>query len=826
MNALEGIIPSYLSAIYKFAKLFSDQNNKNNSLCNLYLDALTYSITLTQKVYNTNNILILLEEFKTSLPDILNCDNGVFSIHESLCNINNHCNTYIGNDELKKIEDRINVFFNITILKDDFKELYKFILMEDIKEILNCVKEHTLNPGNVNKKQLLIAHMGADNYIYEKAYVETLCMHRTSDAVKISLSDIYICPDILMDDKEEPESLMDALENFICDDEKNLFFIEGSGGYGKSSFVSYLAYNYTFNPVKIMNTLQGRQLIIIQLRKYNINNLANEIAQNLDIMYVNTLSDNTLFVFDGLDELCLIQNLIDGNTIIQSIVGRFFFSPNKAIITTRQTYIDYKKLDFRRLNSFCFIKGEIVSFDNKKRIDLVDLFSEKDSRHPNALDYIRNLPEDKKDNKSIYGSPFMLYLIMSGGINDDEKNNSWKLMYRLFNIQIFNPEYNNGNIRIGDVNFKEKVYQLNCDISYEMFKTKNKCLSLTHQEIKKLIRETNYDLSKYIEMSHGLFSYMRITDFGCVEFVHNHIRDFFLAEKVLRKFTELYSEGLDNYSIVCELCQLLSYCFFTIETQQFIKEAIYSGHYEEEIKLINIEKIYEIFDILILSGGIVKYDSVQNSESYLTLSSYAIENITFLYSTIMHHSLSSNLEHGGYILFFSEKCRQNIQNPLFWAFVKHYLNHVDLNGAEFLPLKSFYVLNLCESNFTGANLLKSKFTNVDVSNSHFVSAELSEARFENVKLKNIYAYKATCNSTKFSYCDLTNADFSYTDLTEAQFCYSDVNGINLTNATISRADFSNALNFNTAIFKNTRYTNTTFFPSYFNPETEPNLIKI
>ena len=431
----------------------------------------------------------------------------------------------------------------------------------------------------------------------------------------------------------------------------------------------------------------------------------------------------------------MIERLSCSN-IAQDIVKTFSYYPQKVIITTRQTYVDYTSIDSLGI---MYDIVEIQCFDETKRIKFAGLFSQKDKNHIEAVKYIQNLPLEKQKNSSIYGSPFLLYLILSGGIKENEKNNSWLLMHRLFHDELFNPlySYNRGI----DNETVEKIYQFNCEIAFEMFKTQNQKLFITTDELKKLLPDD--DIKDMIKKSHGLFSYMRKSDSGTIEFVHNHVRDYFLCEKVLREISKLYlNDNYDGYQIAIKLSELLMYDNFTDEVKLFIGEAFKSKEYKPLLKKCTEAPLSNIFDHYYKSGGIPEYNrSLSDVSDYNTLSKRVLTNLSYIYGLIYE-----NKSPKGYVHWISEDMLKQYSRKSIIEIIRNYLNdaylsNVNLNDADLSGAnlrKAFLVgATLSNVNFRGANLLKADLKKADLHDTDLFRANLRQADLCGANLKNV-----------------------------------------------------------------------------------------
>ena len=247
-------------------------------------------------------------------------------------------------------------------------------------------------------------------------------MFRHRERTLVSLKDVFIKPCLTIKGSENRYDAITAIKAFINANGYSVLFIEGFGGYGKSSIDSFLAYNYTFNPAsEDISFLNNRQLIIIRLRDVEGYDKMSTIRKNLKNN--DYIENDAVLIFEGLDELCMIEKE-NSSTIAKEIMKEFAYFPKKIIITTRPTYIDYSDIESLDIK---FKIAEICCFDEDQITNFATNFAKYDRSHIEVLEYVKNLPTEKKKNESIYGSPFLLYLILSGGIKEEEKDNSWLL---------------------------------------------------------------------------------------------------------------------------------------------------------------------------------------------------------------------------------------------------------------------------------------------------------------------------------------------------------------------------------------------------------------
>lgn len=410
--------------------------DKHNTLKNLFIKAFAQAVNNVSKRYENDSIKSFLENCH-KIDNIYCCKD----LYDYLCRKNNEREILLSDNVIVDISNEITEQLNCIVLNDnEYKNLYNVFSYYQLNNISFKLDEMDNIIQNFVTSMKNGEELKSDNEKFAKAYMERMFMHRVG-AISVSLSDIFVMPNVNIEYRK-----MDALEairDFVEDSDKHIFFLEGFGGYGKSSMVSYLAYNYFSSNIDFLN---DRQLVIIRLRDIDSSNIID------DINNVNQMSRNAVLIFDGLDELCLIENKSDGNSISEKIIFEFLRDNREIIITSRPTYVKYELL--KAAGNVHYTKAELMAFDDAKRQEFVYSFILKDNKNKCNVEYIQTLKIDDNNN-SIYGSPFILYLIMSGNIREEEKSNSWKLMHRIFHDEMFNPMYNPGIRNLGEEEIKK-----------------------------------------------------------------------------------------------------------------------------------------------------------------------------------------------------------------------------------------------------------------------------------------------------------------------------------------------------------------------------------
>ncbi len=402
-NVADGVLRIY--SLFDMGKsLIEIYKDKNNTLMKSFIKAFEQAVDEVSEQYENDSIKSFLENCR-EIEDVLLCED----LYEYLCRKNNDREVPLNDSDVADISKKITEQLNCIVLNDnEYKDLYNIFSYYQLNSTsfkldkMNDIIQEFIKLMSDSKD------LRTDNELFARAYKERLFMHSVGD-ISISLSDIFVMPDVT--NKYGTVNALEAIRNFVNDRNQHVFFLEGFGGYGKSSIVSYLAYNYLFNRSSPnIDFLDNRQLVIIRLRDINPKNIINSITAKLN--NIGKLSKNAVLIFDGLDELCLIENRSDGTSISESIISEFVEYSRKVIITSRSTYIKYAELKLASIINY--LQAELVAFSEDKCNEFVDLFTRKDNSRPSTAEYIRKLNFDNDNNNdfnNIYSSPFLLYLI-------------------------------------------------------------------------------------------------------------------------------------------------------------------------------------------------------------------------------------------------------------------------------------------------------------------------------------------------------------------------------------------------------------------------------
>lgn len=561
----------------------------------------------------------------------------------------------ISNEEIKKFLDKLYRNIEYKMAADSDLQIFWNVIRnirksEEIQETLNVLKEqgksiHDMLTSLYNKQEYIKDH--ADEYF--KNYYSPLCVHREEVENRVTLKDVFVMPDVEIDN--ETKRLDEAVKEFIKNNAHEAMLLLGHGGFGKTSFVSYMAANkYYF--------CENRPLYIIRLREYSkssIDNLCDDIA---DSDKRSKISKNAVIVFDGLDELCMIAG---GNgedkaaKIIDKLVKQFYdYAGNdkrKIIITSRPGFVNQGdkikdiEIDVESVN---LVQANYVSFDKIKRDEFVEKIEKADIRLTESnkkagCDYIRSIEESDKIS-DIYSSPFILYLICCVQIKDikiepSKIGNSWYLFRKIFHDLYMKSLYKDRNYNADREDYfhnnKEKIYEKTCEFAFEMYKK-----SLGKDDVIRL--DDNDEEFDGFKECYALSCYFNKKNDGVIEFSHNYIRDFFICEYILKELNKVIGGGEfteEKGRIVADWCRENLY-------NTLIK------HYDDNKMILDfIEAHFQSNDNIYMNFNFISNDNISyvfnklaEGEKYIVKTSNMMNNDQNIYSTPLRYYLENIIE--------------------------------------------------------------------------------------------------------------------------------------------------------------------------------------
>ena len=431
-----------------------------------------------------------------------------------------------------------------------------------LKEIILILKRMT--ESKKDKRGLRNIYKN-DNIRYSSSFCETLFLHKGQND-KVNLQNLFVMQKYSKSNGSKfldtSITLAEEIENFIKGPCKAMF-IEGDGGSGKSSLVSWLSYHYCTRDKLAQDIFGKRNLITIRLRDIDRSLIQKRRLLSAIISYLGfstldelvTLNPNAIIVLDGFDELCMIEGISSYESLLNDLFRKSL--PNyKYIITTRPKYIDFKSSSLQ----LPIVRVHLQHFDKDKREEWIQKYTTNCKEHVSAemTEYILKGYSD--DEFFICDTPMTMYMLLAKKVPKEYLSNQWDLYYKIFAQELSTTEYNkmipndDWNYSHPVYEYRELLYQISEEIAYTMYQSGNKQLYVTEAEIETIIKRiTSLNLSKETirnisERCYALCAYWKAdARAGFVEFYHNNIRDFFLSEWIYRHINSLTFEVAKGY---------------------------------------------------------------------------------------------------------------------------------------------------------------------------------------------------------------------------------------------------------------------------------------
>ena len=435
-------------------------------------------------------------------------------------------------------------------------------LLKEIILILSKVEDY------LNSKSSRYDVHKNDNLRYSSSFCDTLFLHRGRND-KVNLQNLFVLQNYLKSNGGKFERTGNGLEEeleLFLNGSNIAMYIEGDGGSGKSTLVSWLCYHYCIKDSLAKKLFGNRTLFTIRLRE-----LDREIIQKkrlilaiLTYLGFATIGEmvkafpDSIIVLDGFDELCMIEGVSDYEIMLGDLFRKNL--PNyQFIITTRPKYINY---DSSSLN-VPSVRIHLEHFNKKQTEEWIHKYKDicNESVSTDVVDYL--LRHGDEDEYIICDTPLTLYMIMAKNVPNDSFSNQWALYYDIFAQELSETEYNSmipndqWNYSHPIYEYRDLLYEISEEIAYIMYRSGNKQLYVSESDIKTIVSQLihkdidPFALKNISERSYALCAYWKAdARAGFVEFYHNNVRDFFLAEWIYRQFNQVF-EGyyLNLYSI-------------------------------------------------------------------------------------------------------------------------------------------------------------------------------------------------------------------------------------------------------------------------------------
>ena len=629
----------------------------------------------------------------------------------------------ISNEEIEAFLDRLYHNIEIKMVQDSDLQIFWNVLRNTrkLEEIQNTLNEMIKQEKSIQdildalyRKQEFIED---DTDIYFKNYYSPLCIHRGEVENQVTLKDVFVMPDVEIDG--HTQSLDTAVRDFIKRNAHEAIILLAHGGFGKTSFVSYIAACKRY-------FCGNRPLHIIRLREYSkssIDTLCDDIA---DSKKRCKIAKDAVIVFDGLDELCMIKGGNDDDKaakIIDQLVKRFYDysgdDKRKIIITSRPGFVNHGdtikniEIDFESVN---IVQVHYVSFDKAKRDEFVKMIEKADTRLTEAdkkagCDFIRSIDESDRIS-DIYSAPFILYLICCVQIKDiriatEMLDNSWYLFRKIFHDLYMKSQYKDRNsateMEENFQNNKEIIYDKTCEFAFEMYKR-----GLGMDDVIRLD-----DIAEKLEgfkECYALSCYFNKKNDNAIEFSHNYIRDFFICEYILNELNK--NIGGDEFTEV-KGEKVADWC-----CENLLHDSLRKRYDDNKMILDFVDAYFKSNDNTYISFNIISNDNI----SYIFNS---FSNRDKYINKIWKIKDYDNILHLATIDYFFSDIVLNIQE-IFYRYFRHKIPGISIRWLTKVREQSA----LRFFKFYGADMTSINLKKIDTRNIEYDSKTLFENDFD------------------------------------------------------------------------------------------------
>lgn len=580
----------------------------------------------------------------------------------------------------------------------------------------------------------------------------------------IKLCDIYTQSNFTCKQYKTNE-IEKLLLNYLADGNKQVLFLFGNPGLGKSSLMSYFANmfknidNYIF--IK-MHDLEPR--------------IAKDSLMDAVIDFLECKRrelENTIIFLDGYDELRVdskhYELCLDFITELKQIRA-------KAIISSRLNYIDLNKNEFYRDFSNTVVV-ELQPFSKQQMFNYIEKFGYISNE---SIDKVKKSFNNKATEVEVYGIPFILYLICSLNIDINQMTDMQSIYDKVFSFDggLYDKIYDEeaGHYLTQNPQCKRDLLHISMEIAYKMFSTDK--LFVEKEIVDKEI------ISKYPQRksTYALGNYYYIEN-DRLYFVHKTFQEYFVCRYLVSELEKLITEYI-NAQIKIE--EVVRHIFNMIYCGNYLFkriEHIFSNMFQnsqlaqmKQYKEAFCKFMPDLYDLYInnIYKDISTKNNILKSQNYLS-SLHKIVNFFRIdtFEGVDQYKISLILRNKYYVIM-------NINNLR--------LDNSDLSGAYLRG--TFNHCKFYEVNFCRCDLHNSFINNTDISN---------------CKLSMVYGKK-----TSFNDANLFGFKLSHSNMSDTKF-----NNTVFNESTIKEVDFSNSI-FNQCTFKNTRFIDCNFSYASFN----------
>lgn len=674
--------------------------------------------------------------------------------------------------------------------------------------------------GNAMRASTMSQQYFVDLYSVRKLFLEKEQM----DGIR--LSDVYVLPEYEVrwfskTNENSDCSLVEFILEFISEKfpfthwshirsgsefvSADAMFIFGLPGIGKTSLVAHLIQLREIKEI-LTDSDDERKIFTIRLREFNKVTERNPVANILE--YLNSLDDNTdasklslndmknsLFILDGLDELCAIHG-ISGKQIkvyCDNILRSLKDMGGKIIITSRLNVLD---IDNYASNDAIVV--HLKPFSNHHRKMWFDKYIHmtEDAVSDELYDNIINENDSKKEE--ILGIPLILYMIASLKLNPTEMTNLGNLYDRLFE-ELKARQYNIANKTHAEIKLLDDSKKLARMYARKMFEQRSFVLNgiIAKETILDFIHENKIDISRMdineIERNYAVsFYYSKIrpnqllTDKVAVEFVHRSIQEYLMADVIWDELCKI-QEKKESHELFELIGSLFGKSKLTREIAKFMRYRLtnpVNQNNPHEYKN-HLEKVNLVGEFLKKNFGDFLRSDIFNASRFSDEEEFGNRPCNMFYS---YWDLLR--------AFFVNCSPLNIDDSVVFSKYLRRLSKLE-NAAIDLSYVTLINADLNESSlkkacFDKSFLINVNFDGADLSDCSFREAELYRCEFiDGCYLPNVSFFKAKLVIINFMYSVGSKINFDNTFFLNCAINEADFMDIDWRQSTIENSSKSN-----------------------------------
>lgn len=654
---------------------------------------------------------------------------------------------------------------------------------------------------------------------YADAFEKPLFLHRDQPAV--CLRNLFVLQKYRnLKNENEPETeLWTRLGAFVEDESKELLILEGDAGCGKTSLVQALCWHKRARDKIGSRVLGDRPLVTVRLRELDKERITAKeglFPALLDALgapagekrrrkqWLLERFPKAVLVLDGFDELCIIEGIGDYENLLKLLTAERL-AGWRFVVTSRPGYIRH---DIDISTDIL----ELRHFDEEKRAEWIERYRDPAGCAcglPEELaDYIR-----KGEEEGVCDTPLTLYLLTAGAVRPEERENLWKLYHRLFSERL-TKRLHDEEAHPG-VEYGTAPYRLAEEMAWRMYRGKNERLYLQYEELASIadeLWEKDRDFRRGLqkketakslaERNVGLCCYLKSSeDRGAVEFYHNNIRDFFLAEKLWRELLRVYEDPAPREEKIRKLI-----AFFRDELRTKLEPRVIGFLYlraqaegsgrglparEREQELCP-----DLLQLLLGDGRV--YDGLKEKRLLPTITAILTNAVRCDWA--LREPLRREGERHRWWRDVKELNDAGLPRAVFgnifrdfWSAEKRYEPGAFGDfGNVGLGFTNLYNLSLHGAYLRGAVLYEANLRRADLRGAVLYGAKLHEAILGEARLYKADLGGADLSRANLREADLREADLSGADLREADLSIADLRGADLRGANLRGANLFGA----------------------------------